>query len=292
MSDWTYVNGTIRVTVPFYTVKKDRVKEYIEWAINQVKKRGCDITGSEGPAEYFVNIPAHPTMYSSESTDSWDNAYIQIIGSLRDRMQDQTRNEVNAFLKRLNYYMIVEGIDITVSGSGEPEEIIEHAYSFLYDYSDDEHYDEYEKYRDKLFRIQLANRHKFYDSLMTFKAAADIAELISNASPNTIEGFLCNFGLNRIIDWTFTDNICDWYKEHKVSVPDQDDKQYDKWFRKKKYPPKHEDQKLVDELHDKAYGKDSYDYDEVEKVKNKRLYRIVEVAIRDKDVMKKVNMWG
>ena len=29
MSDWTYVNGTMLVEIPFYSVKKDRVKDYI-----------------------------------------------------------------------------------------------------------------------------------------------------------------------------------------------------------------------------------------------------------------------
>ena len=291
MSDWTYVNGTMLVEIPFYSVKKDRVKDYIEWSINQVKKYGYDITGSEGPAEIYINMPAHPCMYSSETSDSWDNANIQIVGSLRDRMLGQTRNEVKAFLKKLSLYMSLDNINITVNGYDE-EVITETAYSHLYDYNDNEHYDEYEKLRDKLYEIQMANKHRYFDSLLNIKIGSEFAEIITNSSPSTIEGFLNNFGIDRIIDWDFTERIIEWYKEHKVKLPNPDEEKYVGWFKKRKYPPKPDNEKLIDELRSKAYGRNSYDYDPVEQEKNRRIYRIVDTAVNDKKLMEKVNRWG
>lgn len=291
MSDWTYVQGTMSVQIPFYSVKKDRVKEYIEWSIKQVRKYGFDITGSEGPAEFYINLPAHPSMYSSETSDSWCRANIHIVGSLRDRMLNQTKDETNAFLKKLSLYMSLDNINITINGYGE-EVITETTYSKLYDYTDNEHSDEYEKLRNKLYEIQLANKYRFFDSLLNLKLGSDIAEIISNSSPATIEGLFCNFGLDRIFDWDFTDRIKDWYKEHKVKINAVEDEKYNSWFRKRKYPPKPNNEDLLEELHSKVYGPNSYEYDTVEQVKNKRIYHIVDTAINDKRLMEKVNMWG
>lgn len=292
MSDWTYVAGTMQVEIPFYTVNKDRVKEYIEWSINQVKKYGHDISGSEGPAEIYVNTVAHPSMYSSETSDSWQFANIQIVGSLRDRMLGETRNEVIAFLKKLALFMGLDNIEITVHAYSKSETITEHAYSKLYDYNDTETYDKNEPYRDKIFNIQTQNKHRFFDHVLNLQTAANIAEIITNSSPTTIEGLLNNFGLDRHIDWNFTDHITEWYTDHKIKIPNPEDESYNHWFKKRKYPPKPDLNKLCDELRSKAYGAESYTYDPVEQEKNRRIYRIVDTAVSDKRLMDKVNMWG
>ena len=57
----------------------------------------------------------------------------------------------------------------------------------------DDDYDKNEKFRDKLFNIQLANSHRFYDEQLTLEKASDIAEFLTHVSPDTLDGFLSHY---------------------------------------------------------------------------------------------------
>ena len=172
MSHWTYVNGTISVETPFSTSVRSRIEDYILWSIKQIRKHGVDITGSESPVRFFVHCGFHPSCYTSESADTWNYGYITVVGSLRDREDQETVNETDAFLKRLEHFLRVEEVNITVSGD-EKHTFNGNAYSEIKEFNDD--YDKNEKFKDKLFNIQLANSHRFYDEQLTLEKASDIA---------------------------------------------------------------------------------------------------------------------
>ena len=257
MSHWTYVNGTIGVKTPFSTSVRSRIEDYILWSIHQIRKRGVDITGSESPVKFFVHCSYYPSCDPYESAETWDYGYITVVGSLRGREDQKTIDETNAFLRRLEHFLRVEEINITVSGD-EKYTFNDNAYSKIKKFDDD--YDKNEKFRDKLFNIQLANSHRFYDERLTLEKASDIAEFLTHVSPDTLDGFLSHFGIDRTIDWEFTDRRVEWFKDHKVNVRPVEDRRCEEWFRKRKYPAKVTMEELKDELDELAYGDKRYDF--------------------------------
>lgn len=287
MSHWTYVNGTIFVEIPFYTSVRSRIEDYILWSIRQIRKRGVDITGSESPVKFFVHCGYHPSCDPSESAETWNYGYITVVGSLRDREDQKTIDETAAFLRRLEHFLRVEEINVTVSGD-EKHTFNGNAYSKIKKFDDD--YDKNEKFRDKLFNIQLANRHRFYDEQLTLEKASDIAEFLTNVSPDTLDGFLNHFGIDRTIDWNFTDRRVDWFKEHKVNVRPVEDKHYEEWYRKRKYPAKVTLKELKNELDELAYGDKRYEFTAREHEKITKLKTAIETVQSNKAVKKQVDI--
>lgn len=234
MSNWTVVSGTLQVEIPFQTVVKERVKDYVDWAIARVKHYGYDITGSERSAEIYVNVQDRYTCWSSECGDSWSIAHIQIVGALRDRELNCTVCEIKAFLKKLAQFVLISNVNINVSDCIGKETIVDYYYSKLDKFDNIKSYTANERYRKKLFDIQLRNQHRFFDNLLNFKTCVNIAEIISKASPSTIEGLLSNFGLNELLSWDFDERIIKWYKKHKVKIPKIEEEHYKRWFANKK----------------------------------------------------------
>lgn len=257
MSHWTYVNGTIGVKTPFSTSVRSRIEDYILWSIRQIRKRGVDITGSESPVKFFVHCSYYPSCDPYESAETWDYGYITVVGSLRDREDKKTIDETDAFLRRLEHFLRVEEVNITISGD-EKHTFNGNAYSKIKEFDDD--YDKNEKFINKLFNIQLANSHRFYDEQLTLEKASDIAEFLTHVSPDTLDGFLSHFGIDRTIDWEFTDRRVEWFKDHKVNVRPVEDRRCEEWFRKRKYPAKVTMEELKDELDELAYGDKRYDF--------------------------------
>lgn len=257
MSHWTYVNGTIGVKTPFSTSVRSRIEDYILWSIHQIRKRGVDITGSESPVKFFVHCSYYPSCDPYESAETWDYGYIMVVGSLRGREDQKTIDETNAFLRRLEHFLRVEEVNITVSGD-EKHTFNGNAYSKIKEFDDD--YDKNEKFINKLFNIQLVNSHRFYDERLTLEKASDIAEFLTHVSPDTLDGFLSHFGIDRTIDWEFTDRRVEWFKDHKVNVRPVEDRRCEEWFSKRKYPAKVTMEELKDELDELAYGDKRYDF--------------------------------
>ena len=164
------------------------------------------------------------------------------------------------------------------------------AYSKIKEFDDD--YDKNEKFRDKLFNIQLANSHRFYDEQLTLEKASDIAEFLTHVSPDTLDGFLSHFGIDRTIDWEFTDRRVEWFKDHKVNVRPIEDKHYEEWFRKRKYPPKVTLEELKDELDELAYGDKQYDFTEQEHKKITTLSTVIDAAQGSKVAKKYIDKWS
>ena len=287
MSHWTYVNGTIGVKTPFSTSVRSRIEDYILWSIRQIRKRGVDITGSESPVKFFVHCSYYPSCDPYESAEAWDYGYITVVGSLRGREDQTTIDETNAFLRRLEHFLRIEEINITVSGD-EKYTFNGNAYSKIKKFDDD--YDKNEKFRDKLFNIQLANSHRFYDEQLTLEKASDIAEFLTHVSPDTLDGFLNHFGIDRTIDWEFTDRRVEWFKDHKVNVRSVEDRRYEEWFRKRKYPAKVTLEELKDELDELAYGDKRYEFTAREHEKITKLKTAIEIVQSNKAAKKQVDI--
>ena len=287
MSHWTYVNGTIFVATPFSTSVRSRIEDYILWSICQIRKRGVDITGSESPVKFFVHCGYHPSCDPFESAETWDYGYITVVGSLRGREDQKTIDETDAFLRRLEHFLRVEEVNITVSGD-EKHTFNGNAYSKINEFDDD--YDKNEKFRDKLFNIQLANSHRFYDEQLTLEKASDIAEFITHVSPNTLVGFLNHFGIDRTIDWEFTDRRVEWFKDHKVNVRPFEDRRCEEWFGKRKYPAKVTLEELKDELDELAYGDKRYEFTAREHEKITKLKTAIETVQSNKAAKKQVDI--
>lgn len=287
MSHWTYVNGTIFVATPFSTSVRSRIEDYILWSIRQIRKRGIDITGSESPVKFFVHCGYYPSCDPYESAETWDYGYITVVGSLRGREDQKTIDETDAFLRRLEHFLRVEEVNITVSGD-EKHTFNGNAYSKINEFDDD--YDKNEKFRDKLFNIQLANSHRFYDEQLTLEKASDIAEFITHVSPNTLVGFLNHFGIDRTIDWEFTDRRVEWFKGHKVNVRRFEDRRCEEWFGKRKYPAKVTLEELKDELDELAYGDKRYEFTAREHEKITKLKTAIETVQSNKAAKKQVDI--
>ena len=287
MSHWTYVNGTIGVKTPFSTSVRSRIEDYILWSIRQIRKRGVDITGSESPVKFFVHCSYYPSCDPYESAETWDYGYITVVGSLRGREDQKTIDETGAFLRRLEHFLRVEEVNITVSGD-ESHTFNGNAYSKIKEFDDD--YDKNEKFRDKLFNIQLANSHRFYDEQLTLEKASDIAEFLTHVSPDTLDGFLNHFGIDRTIDWEFTDRRVEWFKDHKVNVRSVEDRRYEEWFRKRKYPVKVTLEELKDELDELAYGDKRYEFTAREHEKITKLKTAIEIVQSNKAAKKQVDI--
>lgn len=116
MSMWTYLQGSIKVSVPthtFYT--QDHLKEFVEWAIYDIQKT-TNITGSERN----VDISVHPLDRNGfigdgpYSRDTFQDATLSMSGSFRDREFPRTFNETIEFIHKLKDYLEITRVCIDV----------------------------------------------------------------------------------------------------------------------------------------------------------------------------------
>ena len=90
---WTHIVASLDVET---YVESDTIKEDVEKMLEKAPK----ITGSEGPADVFVNV------LSGYNVSCWEDdeghkyqtrVVITVIGDLRDRQKSQTEEEWNKF---------------------------------------------------------------------------------------------------------------------------------------------------------------------------------------------------
>ena len=117
MSSWTHINLAVEVTVPSQTSRqavKDQVLAKLEWL--------PQISGSEGDAEIFVNVPRKHDMTSDMGEEYlWSKAYITVMGHLRDRTKEQTEKETKGFIKGLKReFSYIRNLSWKVYGDDEP----------------------------------------------------------------------------------------------------------------------------------------------------------------------------
>lgn len=93
MSMWTHIVASLDVET---YIESNTIKEDVE----KMLKKAPKITGSEGPADIFVNV------LSGHNVSCWDGddrreyqtrVVITVIGDLRDRMKAQTEDEWSKF---------------------------------------------------------------------------------------------------------------------------------------------------------------------------------------------------
>jgi len=93
MSWWTHITASLDVDT---YIESDNIKEHVEKLLEKAPK----ITGSEGPADVFVNVLSghNHSIYDDEGFREFQTrVVITIIGDLRDRYKDQTEDEWNKF---------------------------------------------------------------------------------------------------------------------------------------------------------------------------------------------------
>lgn len=116
MSMWTYLQGSIKVSIPTHTFyKKDNLKEFVEWAISDIQET-TNITGSERN----VDISVHPLDMNGfigdgpYSRDTFQDATLSLSGSFRDREFPRTFNETIEFIHKLKDYLEITRICVDV----------------------------------------------------------------------------------------------------------------------------------------------------------------------------------
>ena len=93
MSKWTHIVASIDVDT---FIESHTIKEDIEKMLEKAPK----ITGSEGPADVFINVRSGSnisTMIDDKEEHFQTLIVITVVGDLRDRTKDQTEKEWKAF---------------------------------------------------------------------------------------------------------------------------------------------------------------------------------------------------
>ena len=109
MSVWTYITGTLEFTGPIFNIKGNKFGRNKNKLYKLLDNK---ITGSEGPADIFIN---RRSGYTSNIYDEYGNKTIcddryvvTICGNLRDTNADSTKEElINIFKKmyELGYWI-------------------------------------------------------------------------------------------------------------------------------------------------------------------------------------------
>jgi hypothetical protein len=90
---WTHIVASIDVDT---FIQSDTIKEDVEKMLEKAPK----ITGSQGPADVFVNVLSGHciSIYENDECKKFQSRIvITVIGDLGDRMKDQTEKEWKAF---------------------------------------------------------------------------------------------------------------------------------------------------------------------------------------------------
>jgi len=114
MSIWSNIHGTITVETRQYFPSKEDLEAYIVYATSEIYKRSGGITGSEGPAEIYVNAWRNPRSYGPDGA-GYSSAYITVQGRLRDRMGENTEEEFIRFVNRLKTFVSIEHMLVEIN---------------------------------------------------------------------------------------------------------------------------------------------------------------------------------
>lgn len=144
MSCWTHITACLSVETGM-VVKKPELKRRVK----EVLKDAPKITGSEGPADVFVNIQSGYNFYKSQDCENCKykdslreittingeeyqecNApkgydcsgeyqtciVISVQGDLRDRIKERTQKEFNEFLKYITKKFYIRDYSVNIEG--------------------------------------------------------------------------------------------------------------------------------------------------------------------------------
>ena len=114
MSSWTHVNFVAEVSTSMEPSRQG-LKDQVEAILDYLPR----VTGSEGDAEIYVNIPQAPSATVGQRR-YWGTAYITMMGHLRDNTKIQTEQEIKCFVSALKrHYSTVRNITYKVYRDGE-----------------------------------------------------------------------------------------------------------------------------------------------------------------------------
>ena len=117
MSQWTHV--FVVAEVEGYDA---RSRQELGDQITQ-RIRGMEISGSEGPADVYVNVASNPGTWHLKLGGTiyyWNRAYIIWAGHLRDRDKKTTQGEVDNLLARLKReFSVVRNFTSQIYEDGE-----------------------------------------------------------------------------------------------------------------------------------------------------------------------------
>lgn len=124
MSKWTHITGAIHIDT-FRELNKPELQEHIEGVLAKAPQ----ITGSEGNAEFFVNVLGGYNTYIFDPDLNEDTGYqtdvvITINGDLRDREVVETLAETKAFLHYLKQNFTILNDAIAIENDGGYKTIV------------------------------------------------------------------------------------------------------------------------------------------------------------------------
>ena len=118
MSNWTHV-------IAAYEVNTWRCSKKIRTIVRKIMKHAPEISGSEGPADMFINFPSGFSESSvkfvngtCKRVDYQTHFVVTISGHLRDRIADTTKNELKrfeTFLKSQDWEIVMKRISVEES---------------------------------------------------------------------------------------------------------------------------------------------------------------------------------
>jgi len=258
MSMWTYVTGTIDVNIPFNCHSKDRALAYVNWAVEEIKRRGTDITGSEGPCVVVSNMMRGHTSSSSESGDSMSRVILTLNGCLRDRELERTVEEAYKFVWRLSHFFTLEKVRVLVRADmSKNDKIISEDFekdTSWFDHLDKESIERKDALKaDQQWRIRTFNKYRFFDHYLDPEKCLEIAEIFSEASVKTLECLMNNFGLSRLICFDIEPEHEDYLDERGL-LQKATEEDMDNFLFKKLRPKKYSKEELLAIFKKKNYS--------------------------------------
>jgi len=233
MSFWSYIQGTIEVeTMPDFHSRED-LETYVKYVIDEINKKTGGITGSEGPAEFFVNSHRYASMFSNAG-EGFTKAYITIHGHLRDRSNHETIPEFKKFISHLYLYMDIENILVRTSDSLQSHLftsaeigsdhlsntfLAEHIDADPYPiFSDNDEEDAVnESKRRKLFRVQQKHAEKYFKMLFKGKELDKYKWALAHMPLSEVASTLDS--MRAIEDYTPDIDYIEIYLERGLDIP-------------------------------------------------------------------------
>lgn len=160
MSNWTHVYGIIDcygATETNYTIDK----YYLDKIVKKLENGeiGSAITGSEEDVRYYINhdIKAYPDV-SMDYQHFNTRYFITIVGDLRDRTMEETKQEVKKMVNELPKWLNLRDIRISITQDFvEKEELVKNVY------------DDYDENINKIYKNNVKNIITEYIKNNSFK---------------------------------------------------------------------------------------------------------------------------
>lgn len=223
MSYWTYLNGSIKVSVicqPFYT--KESLASYVDWALTEIRKEH-DITGSELDVKIGVNLLDVSGWIGDGpySRDEYSEVQLSLAGSFRDREFPQTYKETMDFINTLIDYFEVDRISVDMwDDMGENQKHItslclESKESTCLNLNELQDIDS-----DDLWHTRMKHMDEFKHFYCTKERMIEAINLLNLMPFKVFEDVMDSHPIDRRINWDYSDSYVKWLLEHNLETPE------------------------------------------------------------------------